>query len=112
MVTWRDILIAEQLPLNGKIVFCIQNGGVGRILLDGVQVRVSKKSRQVFADFLLSGGIGGVGAFSPEKGFVINRHRELSMNFHNGIPLHNVRCKNYPWFDKPSELRRKRHSTS
>lgn len=112
MDTWRDILIAEQLPLNGEMVFCLQNGGIGRIFFDGVQVSVSKKSRQALAGFLLSGGIGATATYSAEKGFIIKPHSERSISFHDGIPQHNVRNKMFPWFDKPSELRRARQRTS
>lgn len=99
---FSDILIAENLPLNGKMVCYIQNSGIGRILFDGKQVTISKKSRRAFYNHFLAGQPAATPTFSPENAFIYVPIRERVIHFHNGVPQHFFRSTDLPWFNKPN----------
>lgn len=103
MNDFTEILLAEELPLNGKMVFHFQNDGIGRAFHDDVQVRLSKKSRQVFLDYLrikIRRTFRGAWAFKIDKNTTILK---MAMNFHNGVAQHHTNSSE--WHARPSEMR-------
>lgn len=93
MNDWTEILIAENIPLNCKLVFHLQHGGINMILLNGKQLTISKESRRILGQLLAK--YRTVEVMGKDFSDVVYPS-PLSIYFHDGAPA--FRRQDYKYF--------------